>query len=213
MGTERSDTRTRREMILDEAEALFAQQGYEATSMEQLLARVGIAKGTLYYHFPSKEAIMDELIERRSRAMLATARAIVEDSAIPGMARLARALVALRVDDGADAALDYMHRPENALMHLKTERLILREVPQILLRALQEDLASGVLDCPHPLVCMEMLVLYANTAFDQLNAAEDKRDTAQRIAAFSYVADRLFGAPPGSFGAALAAAAEGRRGG
>lgn len=41
---------------------LFAQKGYDATSVEEITAAVGVAKGTLYYHFSSKEEIFEFLI-------------------------------------------------------------------------------------------------------------------------------------------------------
>jgi len=40
---------------------LFAKKGYEATSIEEITATVGVAKGTLYYHFSSKEEIFNFL--------------------------------------------------------------------------------------------------------------------------------------------------------
>ncbi len=42
---------------------LFAEKGYDATSIEEITAVVGVAKGTLYYHFSSKEEIFTFLIE------------------------------------------------------------------------------------------------------------------------------------------------------
>ena len=42
---------------------LFAEKGYDATSIEEITATVGVAKGTLYYHFSSKEEIFYFLIE------------------------------------------------------------------------------------------------------------------------------------------------------
>ena len=42
---------------------LFAEKGYDATSVEEITATVGVAKGTLYYHFSSKEEIFNFLIE------------------------------------------------------------------------------------------------------------------------------------------------------
>ena len=42
---------------------LFAKKGYEATSIEEITSVVGVAKGTLYYHFSSKEEIFYFLIE------------------------------------------------------------------------------------------------------------------------------------------------------
>ena len=42
---------------------LFAKKGYEATSIEEITSVVGVAKGTLYYHFSSKEEIFNFLVE------------------------------------------------------------------------------------------------------------------------------------------------------
>ena len=37
--------------IFETSMKLFAEKGYEATSIEEITATVGVAKGTLYYHF------------------------------------------------------------------------------------------------------------------------------------------------------------------
>lgn len=49
--------------IFETSMKLFAQKGYEATSIEEITATVGVAKGTLYYHFASKEEIFNFLVE------------------------------------------------------------------------------------------------------------------------------------------------------
>ena len=49
--------------IFETSMKLFAQKGYDATSIEEITANVGVAKGTLYYHFSSKEEIFEFLIE------------------------------------------------------------------------------------------------------------------------------------------------------
>ena len=54
--------RTKRK-IFEAAMELFAQKGYDATSVEEITSVVGIAKGTLYYHFSSKEEILYFLVE------------------------------------------------------------------------------------------------------------------------------------------------------
>ena len=43
--------------IFETSMKLFAEKGYDATSIEEITATVGVAKGTLYYHFSSKEEI------------------------------------------------------------------------------------------------------------------------------------------------------------
>lgn len=56
--------RTTRDVILDTSLALFAQQGFEATSVRDIAAAVGIKAPSLYKHFASKQAIFDALVER-----------------------------------------------------------------------------------------------------------------------------------------------------
>lgn len=49
--------------IFEASMRLFAEKGYDATSIEEITATVGVAKGTLYYHFSSKEEIFKFLVE------------------------------------------------------------------------------------------------------------------------------------------------------
>ena len=49
--------------IFEASMKLFADKGYDATSIEEITDTVGVAKGTLYYHFSSKEEIFNFLIE------------------------------------------------------------------------------------------------------------------------------------------------------
>src|SRR5262245_49002589 len=52
-----------RQRILDVAADLFVEQGYEATSLRAISERLGFTKAALYYHFRSKEEILQALIE------------------------------------------------------------------------------------------------------------------------------------------------------
>jgi AcrR family transcriptional regulator len=62
-----------RERILAAAVDLFATQGYDATSVSQVIERAGLTKGGFYHHFASKEALLFEvygdLIARQLQAM------------------------------------------------------------------------------------------------------------------------------------------------
>lgn len=54
--------RTKRK-IFETSMKLFAEKGYDGTSIEEITSAVGVAKGTLYYHFSSKEEIFNFLVE------------------------------------------------------------------------------------------------------------------------------------------------------
>ena len=49
--------------IFEASMKLFADKGYDATSIEEITATVGVATGTLYYHFSSKEEIFNFLVD------------------------------------------------------------------------------------------------------------------------------------------------------
>src|SRR4051812_9040379 len=53
-----------RERVLDAALASFAQRGYEATSLDALAAGLGVRKQTILYYHPSKDALLDAVVEQ-----------------------------------------------------------------------------------------------------------------------------------------------------
>lgn len=73
-----SDPPRTRERILDAALALFADKGYEATSMREIAEQLGITKAALYYHFDSKADIVHAMLadtERQVAELAAWAQA------------------------------------------------------------------------------------------------------------------------------------------
>lgn len=53
-----------REKIMDSAEALILEQGFSASSVDRIIERAGITKGSFFYHFSSKAALAHALVER-----------------------------------------------------------------------------------------------------------------------------------------------------
>ena len=53
-----------REHLLDAATELFARDGYDATSIEVVLRRSGVSRGSLYHHFADKKALFEAVLHR-----------------------------------------------------------------------------------------------------------------------------------------------------
>jgi AcrR family transcriptional regulator len=105
---------SRRGQIVEAAAALWLRQGFDATSVEAIARAAGLAKGTVYLYFPSKEALLDEAVRRYSL--------------VPAIEELTRALAGVpfeqaipRIARGLFARLK-----ENAPL----VALLLRELPQ-----------------------------------------------------------------------------------
>jgi AcrR family transcriptional regulator len=66
----------RRTAVLDVARRIFADKGYHATSIDDIIAAAGIARGTFYLYFESKRAIFDELLDELFTTLQSTVRRI-----------------------------------------------------------------------------------------------------------------------------------------
>ncbi|MCG5537733.1 MULTISPECIES: TetR/AcrR family transcriptional regulator [unclassified Halorhodospira] len=76
---------SKRENLLDTAERLFYSAGFHATGIDRVITQAGVARMTLYNHFPSKEALVEAVLARRYERYLQDLRAAV-DNAAPGEA-------------------------------------------------------------------------------------------------------------------------------
>lgn len=70
MTAEQPESRPRRELIVEKAAHLFATRGFAGASLRDLAKACGIRQPSLYNHFPSKEAILVEVVNRYFDALL-----------------------------------------------------------------------------------------------------------------------------------------------
>lgn len=73
----------RRDMILDVARDCFVAEGYAATSMSMISARLGGSKGTLYNYFKSKEELFAAVMQRQCGALAETLFDVAHEGATP----------------------------------------------------------------------------------------------------------------------------------
>ena len=201
------DATERKNEILDAAEELFAAKGYDATSTGDILERVGIARGTLYYHFQSKEEILDALIGRINQALIARARRIAEDQSVPVVERIIRTIASMNLEEEKSSigheVLEQVHKPQNALMHQKMQQGLLDGVVPVISRLVEEGNAQGIFHTGYPRETTEMLVLYSGIAFDSRLGGEPEQ-AARRVQAFIHNTEILLGAESGSLEAPMA---------
>lgn len=107
-----SRTRLRRDEILSSATKLFAERGYEGTSMADLAANVGLRKASLFHHFASKDVLYGEVLDGLVRDL---AESTSQAAQAPGT-------FWERLDVWNDALMDAMTRNPFAA------RLLVREV-------------------------------------------------------------------------------------
>ena len=159
----------RRNEILDVAERLFCTRGYDQTSTNDILAEIGIARGTLYYHFTSKEDILDAMIDRILDEIVRRTSRIALDESVPVLERLTQSVLAANVDTKTgDMILEQMHKPQNALMHAKMQERLLKQLIPLFTKLIEDGISQGLMQTDDPENTIEMLLLYSNTVFDDM---------------------------------------------
>jgi AcrR family transcriptional regulator len=158
-----------RDRILDAAEALFARRGFSATPIKAIAAEAGVATGLLYYHFDSKDHLLETLVDERMP--VPRIDEVLEDAGSEGLpatlARIAHAILrvldehqdiarillqdaATRDDDGG--RLQRMLRTEldGLATYLRTVTLATQQRAELASRILVTNLFVGVILLPHP---------------------------------------------------------------
>src|SRR4026209_956183 len=72
-----------RDLILDATERLLVRYGYAKMTMDERAQEVGVAKGTLYLHFPSKEEVVLSRVDRMVDRLIGELRELAESRREP----------------------------------------------------------------------------------------------------------------------------------
>lgn len=193
----------RKNEILDVAERLFGTKGFDNTSTSDILDEIGIARGTLYYHFKSKEEILDAMITRMTERLAGKAKMIAARKDVDVLQRFTMMILALNVNDSSGRELlEQAHKPQNALMHQKMQEGLLSAVNPVITGLIKEGMEQGICQTDFPEEVAEMTFLYASTVFDDLMEYSEEEEK-RKVAAFIYNLERLLNMEPGSMNAAV----------
>ena len=81
---------SQRSRIIDVTQKILVEKNYEDTSINDVIRRSGIAKGTFYHYFDSKETLFDQLINKLTAGVLAHIRKVIDDPALSAVEKFNR---------------------------------------------------------------------------------------------------------------------------
>lgn len=156
----------KREIFLA-ARELFIKQGYEQTSINDILHVVDIAKGTFYYYFSSKEEILQAIILDIVEEGARRAEHIMKDQSIPLLNRILIAIFAQAPEfEGSQVMQEELHRVENAKLERMYQKAMLKRMTAVLEGAITEGIDQGIFHTEYPKECLEAVLLLGHMLFD-----------------------------------------------
>ncbi|ATI52796.1 TetR/AcrR family transcriptional regulator [Bacillus tropicus] len=191
----------RRKEILETAERLFITKGYTKTTVNDILKEIGIAKGTFYHYFKSKEEVMDEIIMRIIKEDVAKAKVIVSNPNIPVLEKLFRVLIeqSPKSGDVKDKMIEQFHQPNNAEMHQKSLVQSIIHLTPVLTEVLEQGIEEGIFSTSYPQETIELLLSSAQVIFDDGLFQWKPEEMMRRAKAYIKMMEVSVGAKEGSF--------------
>lgn len=192
------------EKILTTAQRLFVTEGYGKTSVQMIIKEVGIAKGTFYHYFKSKEALMDTLvntaIDQQTRWMSNQIMAC-DGSAIEKLNLFFKLQNQWKGQefDLLYSVLQVMSSDENILFVKRNQEKNIDYYGPLMTHIIKQGVAEGVFHTPYPEAIAEMIIRLSNSMSEEmvtLFVAYDQHDQPfellkEKIAVFTYSIGRL----------------------
>ena len=177
----------RKQELLDIAYRLFISRGYENTSIDDIIDEAGIAKGTYYYYFESKEQTLEAVIEMMLEKETEAAASILE-SPLPVPQKIVGIIASIQPAPEEQPIEGALMRPENIIMHQKVKRRLVEKVVPLLSRAVEEGVEQGIFSCDNIPERVRMMLVLSNETFDE--GAFTERD----VDVFIDITEKLLGA-------------------
>ena len=155
----------RKQDLLNIAYRMFIEKGYENTSVDDIITEAGIAKGTYYYYFESKEATLEAVIEMMIEKAENVAKAALMNP-VPIPQKLASVVYAFQPNKDEVVITDVLERKENIVMHDKIGKKIVEVAVPILSDIVREGIAQGIFACTNVEERVRMLLIMSQNMFD-----------------------------------------------
>ena len=181
----------RKQELLRVAYRMFMEKGYDNTSIDEIIAEAGIAKGTYYYYFPSKEATLEAVVDMmiseeadRAKEVLTSPMSVPE--------KLAAVIYAFRPGQEEERIVSAVEAAENIVLHEKLNKRLIADAVPLLSEVVREGIAQGIFDCSQVEERVKMILILSSRMFD------DDDYTENDILAFVDVVEKTVGAAPGT---------------
>lgn len=152
------------EQILDALQQLLTDRSLQNISVSDIAAQAGIGKGSIYYYFPSKDAILDALIRRNYETPLQTAKNLADQTDIPPFTRMAMLFQACR--SSAAAFLKQggeknrtISLQESAYLHQKYLNYLISELKPNLGKIISQGIEAGEIHFDYPEALAEIVLI------------------------------------------------------
>jgi AcrR family transcriptional regulator len=211
MAREVKEHEIRKTEIVNAAQTQFLNKGYNATTIQDIIDTLGIAKGTFYHYFKSKDELLDEIIERMTTEMSDLIRTILETnkSALEkfnDVFKLGR-LYKVENIDVFMILMKTLYREENNTIRDRMFRSSIRKNGPIIAEIVKQGIEEGVFDTPYPESIAEIMINHGKTLNEGIvNMILDPQGDPDQIIGlmihktkiYQETLERILGARPGS---------------
>ncbi len=145
----------RRNEILDVAQQLVFEHGYEDMTVQDILDRLQISKGAFYHHFDSKEGLLEALLERMIEEVSLVIEPVIADASLPALDKLQRVFDRasrwkVERKDYLLAILRVWYADQNSIVRQKMFSKTLARAGEWFTVIVRQGIQEGVLAPPYP---------------------------------------------------------------
>ncbi len=189
----------RRKEIVSAARTLFLEQEYEKTSMQDVMQKVGIAKGTIYHYFKSKDELLDAVVSDIVGEYIARVKSSLEKLEGTAMQRMRALIESSSVAENQSELLEQMHRPGNIGLHARQLAAVFSQLAPLYAGVIEQGCKEGVFTSEHPLETAEFLLAGIQFLTDVGCYPCSHEDIQRRTRAIPALIEAQLRAPKGSF--------------